>query len=75
MLTGEKTMSITGAATDPHHIPCAVCYSQDAYDKYTENDKCASLKASGGVYGGGSEAIAIQQTKRSEHYAREITKE
>ena len=52
-ITGEKTMSITGAATDPHHIPCAVCYSQDAYDKYTENEKCASLKASGGVYGGG----------------------
>ena len=59
-LTDEKTMSITGAATDPHHIPCAVCYSQDTYDKYTENDKCASLKASGGSYGGGSEAITIQ---------------
>ena len=38
----------------------AVCYSQDTYDKYTENNKCASLKASGGSYGGGSEAIAIQ---------------
>lgn len=34
--------------------PQAVCYSQDAYDKYTENDKCASLRASGGVYGGGA---------------------
>ena len=28
-------------------------YSQDAYDKLTENDKAASLRASGGVYGGG----------------------
>ena len=30
-LTGDKTMSITGAATDPHHVPCAVtgidCYN------------------------------------------------
>ena len=58
-LTGDKTMSITGAATDSHHIPC-VAYSQDAYDKFSENDKCASLKACGGTYGGGSEALVIQ---------------
>lgn len=31
----------------------AVCVSQDAYDKYTMNDKSASLKASGGTIGGG----------------------
>lgn len=30
----------------------AVCCSQDAYDKFTENDKSASLKAMGGTYGG-----------------------
>ena len=35
--------------TTEHH---AVCVSQDAYDKYSENDKSASIKASGGVYGG-----------------------
>ena len=35
-------------------------YSQDAYDKFSENDKCASLKACGGTYGGGSEALVIQ---------------
>ena len=31
----------------------AVCYSQDAYDKFAENDNSASLKACGGSYGGG----------------------
>ena len=30
----------------------AVCLSQDAYDKYTESDKSATIKQSGGVYGG-----------------------
>lgn len=28
------------------------CYSQDAYDKYTPNDKSATIKNTGGVYGG-----------------------
>ena len=36
--------------TIEHH---AVCVSQDAYDKFTENEKSASLKACGGTYGGG----------------------
>ena len=49
----------------------AVCYSQDAYDKFSENEKSASLKACGGTYGGGSEALAIQ----SGHCAEQITKE
>ena len=31
----------------------AVCCSQDAYDKYTENDVSATIKQSGGIYGGG----------------------
>lgn len=38
----------------------AVCYSQDAYDKYTEGETAATIKQSGGVYGGGSEALVIQ---------------
>ena len=38
----------------------AVCVSQDAYDKFTENEKSASLKACGGNYGGGSESLMIQ---------------
>ena len=33
------------------------CYSQDAYDKYEETEHAASLKASGGNYGGGSENL------------------
>lgn len=30
----------------------AVCCSQDAYDKFSENEQSASLKACGGSYGG-----------------------
>lgn len=91
-LTGEETMSITGAATDSHHVPCVVsgvdcynlqatgevaktitsgredknnipcvaCYTQDSYDKLSESENSASLRASGGNYGGGTETIVIQ---------------
>ena len=38
----------------------AICCSQDAYDKYSESDKSATIKQSGGVYGGGSESLVIQ---------------
>ena len=30
----------------------AICVSQDAYDKYSESDKSATIKQSGGIYGG-----------------------
>lgn len=30
------------------------CFSQDAYDKYTQNEMSATLKNTGGVYGGGA---------------------
>ena len=33
------------------------CYSQDAYDKYEETEHGATLRASGGIYGGGSENL------------------
>ena len=97
-LTGDQTMTLTGAATDSHHIPCvidgstvalegngsrpshhgdgyaesgksytlnttevhAVAYSQDAYDKYSETEVSATLKRSGGNYGGGTETIVRQ---------------
>ena len=36
---------------------CVVFYSQDAYDKYTETHQSATIKASGGIYGGGSECL------------------
>ena len=32
----------------------AVCVSQDAYDKYSLTDHSATIKQSGGVYGGGA---------------------
>lgn len=35
----------------------AVAFAQEAYDKYAENDKGGSLRASGGMYGGGSETL------------------
>ena len=38
----------------------SVAYSQDTYDKYTETDQAASLRQSGGNYGGGTETIVIQ---------------
>lgn len=49
----------TLVATD-YKDPQSVCYSQNAYDKYAETEKGASLKASGGNYGGGTENIVIQ---------------
>ena len=36
----------------------AICVSQDAYDKYTENEKSASIKQSGGNIGGGQRDIS-----------------
>ena len=41
-----------------------VAYSQDAYDKYEENEKSAALRAQGGVYGGGSEALVVSENDR-----------
>ena len=51
-LTAEQNQSIRG------DTPIVV--SQDAYDKYTKGEKSASLKASGGNLGGGSETLVIQ---------------
>ena len=42
-----------------------VCYSQDRFDKYTENDKSPSLLSSGGMYGGGSETLVISRDSRN----------
>ena len=35
---------------------------QDAYDKYTVSEECATVKQSGGNYGGGSEALVVSNT-------------
>ncbi len=40
-------------------------YSQDSYDELNESDNAASLKASGGNYGGGSETLVISESDRS----------
>ncbi|MCM1226004.1 MAG: DNA cytosine methyltransferase [Clostridium sp.] len=48
----------------------AVAFSQDAYDKYSENTRGSSLKASGGSYGGGSETIVCS---KSEYIVRRLT--
>ena len=38
-------------------------FSQDAYDEYTESNVSATLKSSGGSYGGGSEMIITTKCK------------
>lgn len=45
----------------------AVAFSQDAYNKYSENSHCGTLRASGGMYGGGSEALVYSTSKSSHH--------
>ena len=51
---GDTAFAITGDHDRrPSDLTNCVCYSQDAYDKYSESDKSASLKACGGNFGGG----------------------
>ena len=45
----------------------AVAFSQDSYTKYSENEKCGALRATGGMYGGGSEALVYSTSKNSHH--------
>lgn len=44
----ESDVSYTLNSTEVH----GVCFSQDTYDKFSQNEKSASLKACGGTYGG-----------------------
>ena len=44
-----------------------VAFSQDSYDKYSENKKSGSLMACGGAYGGGSEVLVYSTSKDSFH--------
>lgn len=46
------------AGTGGNNVPAI--FTQDAYDKYTANDKAATLRSSGGTYGGGSEALIVE---------------
>ena len=59
----NEDISFTLNATDRH----AVAFSQETYDKYAQNDKCGALRACGGMYGGGSEALVYSTSKNSYH--------
>ena len=59
----NEGVSFTLNATDRH----AVAFSQEAYDRYAENTKCGSLRAAGGMYGGGSETLVYSTSKASYH--------
>ena len=58
-----EDVSFTLNTADRH----AVAFSQEAYDKYVENDTGSSLRASGGMYGGGSETLVYSTSKNSYH--------
>ena len=55
---------------EENHI---ITFSQDAYDKYSENKKCGSLRASGGVYGGGSETLVYSDSEKPIYKVRRLT--
>lgn len=59
----NEDVSFTLNATDRH----AVAFSQDSYTKYSENDKFGALRATGGMYGGGSETLVYSTSKNSYH--------
>ena len=59
----NEDISFTLNTTDRH----AVAFSQETYDKYAENEKCGALRACGGMYGGGSEALVYSTSKNSYH--------
>ena len=59
----NEDVSFTLNTTDRH----AVAFSQETYDKYAQNDKCGALRACGGMYGGGSEALVYSTSKNSYH--------
>ena len=58
-----EDVSFTLNTADRH----AVAFSQEAYDKYVENNTGSSLRASGGMYGGVSETLVYSTSKNSYH--------
>lgn len=48
----------TGGGNTPMVLEC---YSQDAFAKYNENECSATLRQSGGDYGGGSETLIVSR--------------
>lgn len=59
----NENVSFTLNATDRH----AVAFSQDAYDRYSQTNNSGALRASGGMYGGGSETLVYSTSKSSYH--------
>ena len=59
----NEDVSFTLNTIDRH----AVAFSQDAYDKYTKNSVSSSLRARGGIYGGGSETLVYSTSKSKRH--------
>ena len=59
MSTSEEETATLRAQTHGHET--AVCYSQDRFDKYTENDKTPALLHTGGTYGGAAKHLLYQE--------------
>ena len=62
---GNGGGKVVPTITDDHNghmsdYTAIVCFSQDAYDKYEETEHGATLRASGGIYGGGSENLVCK---------------
>lgn len=53
---GDNRLAIVQPISD------AVCFPQQAYNKFIQEDIEATLKASGGTYGGGSENLVAEQS-------------
>ena len=51
---------VTPTLATTHGGEPAICFTQDAFDKYSQNEQGASLLAKGGMYGGGSETLVTQ---------------
>ena len=70
----SRTISTGGSSPDANQGGVAIVsiFSQDAYDKYTESNVSATLKSSGGSYGGGSEMIVTTKCK-AKYTVRKLT--
>lgn len=60
----DITYSNNQSPTLESNMPSNVMFEQQAYDKYADTGKAATLKRDGGSYGGGSENLAMQSAVR-----------
>lgn len=75
----EQSKTLTNGSCPGHHNGVviadntpAVCYSQQAYDEFMENEVSCTLKARGGTYGGGSETLISEKQTRN-YIVRRLT--